>query len=643
MDDTLGFDENAKKESSASEWQMGIHSALSMDNTSNRPPFQENLYVVPQKEILTNRRKISATLLETLSFYCCYTSTLSKIEILCMQQNNVNRFFWFYILNVICKSLPMTYVYIFLSIYAPDYHFFHPKMFPLCYGINLINVVTALFNVCMLVENTALYFSYVFSGLMYKTPWNRCVSDITEVNGYDYNCYNLSEFSKKFRVDNITHQKYFYSTSSNENFSLAQLEYFDNVLNEADSSYLHNMNIITLMLWIGAALLYKQIFKRYVWKILHYTHIALCGMFLMIFIHLALTYENADFQKIQTADEDQKKYLMNADFDLIAESMTAPPIVHIISARSKQEIKPNRNSAIIVTCNAIYYIFRASTSYLMKRYCENWIKGTIIHWNFGSYSHFYFWPIYFATLYFGDFLVLIFFALHGIADSCTFIIMFSCILESIVCEWSWMKPWRSILLMTMLYLIINHINSNGLIDNCFVCWTAVSTLAETIIIFWLYPLGRLVDDITFHYGITPTKLRVWSFIVLPIYYLIKASIIIHRLMELEESESTSNTRYSFVWQAFFLSLGAAYAFYYYVIKKKKSWIQLIKPAPEWGPKDLAAKQLRKQFDSRNYIGSQAPRILSRHLINKSDLKSYKLDIPYESVTRRATVQDEKET
>lgn len=31
-------------------------------------------------------------------------------------------------------------------------------------------------------------------------------------------------------------------------------------------------------------------------------------------------------------------------------------------------------------------------------------------------------------------------------------------------------------------------------------------------------MGRLIEDITFHFGLPPTKLRVWSFVVLPIFY-----------------------------------------------------------------------------------------------------------------------------
>ncbi|XP_047534141.1 uncharacterized protein LOC125068848 [Vanessa atalanta] len=399
MDDTLGFEESSKK--SSTEWQLGVQSDISLAASSNTQPIHQDLYVIPQNEEKSLRPTIDASWIEKLSFYRCYTSTVSKIELLCMQQNSVNRFFWFYIFNVLCKSLPMAYVYIFLSTYAPDHHFFLPKMVPICYGLNVIFVITGIFEIFILLNNTSLYILFIVAGLMNKMPWNR-----------------------------------------------------------------QNSNNI----W-------------------------------------------------------------NADFDLLAESMTAPPIAHIVSARSTNEIRPSRNSAVIITSNAAYYLFRA-------------------------------------------------------------------------------------------------------------------TLAEVIVLFWVYPMGRLIDDITFHYGMFPTKLRVWSFMIVPVFYLIKTYVIISRFNivrnENDNFRSQHNTRSTFLYQLILFSVFAIYAFYHITIKQKKSWTHLFKPAPEWGPKDFNSRQLRKQFDTREYIGSQAPRPLSRFLISKAELKSYKLDIPYEPVIRRTEVQNENE-
>ncbi|XP_050352799.1 uncharacterized protein LOC126775084 [Nymphalis io] len=374
MDDTLGFDEASKK--SSTEWQLGVQSDLSLGASSKTQSIRQNLFVIPPKKEKILRPTIDASWMEKLSFYRCYTSSVSKIELLCMQQNSVNRFLWFYIFNVLCKSLPMAYVYIFLSTYAPDHHFFLSKMVPIC-----------------------------------------------------------------------------------------------------------------------------------------------------------KVYEDSEIQIVETNDEGHRTYLMNADFDLLAESMTAPPIAHIVSARSTDEIKPSRNSAVIITSNAVYYLFRAA-------------------------------------------------------------------------------------------------------------------LAEVIVLFWIYPLGQLIDDITFHYGMFPTRLRVWSFMIVPVFYSIKTYVIINRFNTVREENETfrsqHNTRSTFKYQAILFFVFAAYAFYQTTIKQKKRWTNLFKPAPEWGPKDFDSRQLRKQFDTREYIGSQAPRPLSRHLISKAELKSYKLDIPYETFTRRTDVQNENE-
>nr|XP_026485053.1 uncharacterized protein LOC113392724 [Vanessa tameamea] len=603
MDDTLGFEESSKK--SSTEWQLGVQSNISLAASSNTQPIHQDLYVIPQNEENSLRPTIDASWIENLSFYRCYTSTVSKIELLCMQQNSVNRFFWFYIFNVLCKSLPMAYVHIFLSTYAPDHHFFLPKMVPICYGLNVIFVITGIFEIFVLLNNTSLYILFIVAGLMNKMPWNRCLNTTMEFDGGIFTCYNLSEFAKKVRDTNITYEGYYYATSSKENISFAQIEYFDYFLNTVTEGQHHQQFILMAAMWIFVGLSYNYLFKNLVWKVLHYTHLALISMFIMIFIHLVIVYEDSEIQIVETHDEDHRRYLMNADFDLLAESMTAPPIAHIVSARSTTEIKPSRNSAIIITSNAAYYLFRALTTYLMKKYCENHIKATIIYWNYGSGSIFYFWPMYFATLYLGDFFVIIFFALNGIVDSCTF---FS--------------------------------------ENSFIFWTATSTLAEVIVLFWVYPMGRLIDDITFHYGMFPTKLRVWSFMIVPVFYLIKTYVIISRFNivrnENDNFRSQHNTRSTFLYQLILFSVFAMYAFYHITIKQNKSWTFLFKPAPEWGPKDFNSRQLRKQFDTREYIGSQAPRPLSRFLISKAELKSYKLDIPYEPVIRRTEVQNENE-
>ncbi|CAG5052108.1 unnamed protein product [Parnassius apollo] len=75
---------------------------------------------------------------------------------------------------------------------------------------------------------------------------------------------------------------------------------------------------------------------------------------------------------------------------------------------------------------------------------------------------------------------------------------------------------------------------------------------------------------------------------------------------------------------------------------------VFQPHSEWGPKDIETRRLRIQYDSRNYIESQAPRKLSRYMIQKSRLESYKLDVQYDNVVRHSSltsteihIEDEK--
>ncbi|XP_061382624.1 uncharacterized protein LOC116769742 [Danaus plexippus] len=278
MEDTLGLQKAEDKQSTYG-WQLVDDGDLSRTDVSHRLN-RSHLQVITKHEIPSDRPAIPATFMEKLSFFRAYTSTLSKLELLCEQQNSVQRFLWFYVFNVLCKSLPMTYIYLFLSIYSPDQHLFLPKMAPL---------------------------------------------------------------------------------------------------------------------------LYDQL----------------------------------------------------ADFDLLAESMTAPPVAHIIFSRSGDKVDPSLDSALINLSNSVFYISRA-------------------------------------------------------------------------------------------------------------------TLSETIIIFWLYPMGRLVDDITFHFGVPPTRLRIWSLFVLPIFYSIKCYILIDTYLKMEFYEEMVNYKmWTFIIQSLVILFGAIYIFFYYIHKKKQ--------------------------------------------------------------------------
>ncbi|CAH2232096.1 jg4770 [Pararge aegeria aegeria] len=308
------------------------------------------------------------------------------------------------------------------------------------------------------------------------------------------------------------------------------------------------------------------------------------------------------------------------------------------------QIKPSLNSAVIVISNGIYYIFKALTSYLMKKHCERWVNATIIYWNYGSGSIFYFWPLYFATIQYGAIFAVIFFALNAIVEYCMFLITFQCLIEAVKYEWRWIKPWCISAIILVFAITEVVVVRDDFSENSFVFYMGLSSLAEILIIFWAYPLSRFLDDITFHFGVTPTRLRRWSFRLLPIFYLYKVYMMLHKFYIFSDTYNIFNylhtSRYAPTCISVLFAVGALYAFYYNVIKEKKGFCQLFKPVPEWGPKDYRLRQLRKQFLYREYIVSQAPRDLSRYLIEKSDLGSYKLDVPYAD-RRRSTVCDAK--
>ncbi|OWR52487.1 hypothetical protein KGM_214901 [Danaus plexippus plexippus] len=73
----------------------------------------------------------------------------------------------------------------------------------------------------------------------------------------------------------------------------------------------------------------------------------------------------------------------------------------------------------------------------------------------------------------------------------------------------------------------------------------------------------------------------------------------------------------------------------------KRILSLLTPVAEWGPRSYNLRQLRRKFDSRKYVRSQAPRDLSRNLIEKTEKTSYKLDIIYEERKRRVTFEEVK--
>ncbi|XP_059049477.1 uncharacterized protein LOC131844580 [Achroia grisella] len=528
MDESLGYNEN-ERILVTSQWQMGVTSALSFETEGSTMCLQtqkNNLQLIQKKKIQSERPTIPATQSQRLAYYRCHATSPSKTQIICMQHVQFNRFLWYYIFNLFFKSVPHTYVYIFLASYAEEEHFFLPKMVPICCGLNIAYIIAAILEIFCYVDNAIFLLDYAICGIFFKNPWNRCdvKSNYIESLNISVNCYELEEFSKKFVNGTSVFYSIFYVTADTEYFQLAPIEYFKRRITFVDGWNYSYINFYFIFMWLLVALHYKALFKKYVWVHLNRVQLALNIMYVSVFVHLVLTYfmEHLDKHIEVTSPVDElTNKLWKADVDMLAESMTTPPVVHILTARSDGEIQPSRDSSMILASNAIYFIFR------------------------------------------------------------------------------------------------------GLLS--------ITSLAEVIGIYILYPLGRLLDDITFHHGVAPNKLRILNLRFVPIFYTIKIYTLMDALLQV-----LNQTRYfklhpelkwSFLIILVPIFLGIIYAIVKFYIGVNDG-SSIFRPKSSFGPRDFTIRQWRKQYDSREYVGSEACKLLSRYMISQAESKAYKLDVMY---------------
>ncbi|XP_049880256.1 uncharacterized protein LOC126376736 [Pectinophora gossypiella] len=104
--------------------------------------------------------------------------------------------------------------------------------------------------------------------------------------------------------------------------------------------------------------------------------------------------------------------------------------------------------------------------------------------------------------------------------------------------------------------------------------------------------------------------------------------------------SYSSTKWVWIVATAPLILGAAFGVIKHIFMQKQTWRELVKPRADWGPSDHVIRQLRKQFEAREYVGSQASRYLSRHLLEKAHTKTYRLDVKYATETERPSAAAE---
>ncbi|CAG4990928.1 unnamed protein product [Colias eurytheme] len=636
MDDTLGFNEQEKK---SDDWIFGDteDSTISVSSTSRVLQQNHDLHVLSKKEIQSDRPMIHATKWEVLAYYRGFATGPTKTQFLCMQQENFKTHLWFYLSNVLCKTLTTTYIYVFFSVYAPDSHFFISKMQPIAYGSTIAFIITAILQLVVFIHNTTVYLDYLIQGVLFKSPWNRCRPRV--FNYTSVKCYDINEFGQQFVNKTIKFYLNVYVSPDGEFFQLAQIAHYIVCHHKLFVWDIYYCGYFVL-LWITAALSYKLLFKRMLWQILQVSQIALTFILFVSFIHLCAVYFETGFKHYPSYGRELIELLQVTDIDLLSESTTAPPVIHVLSSRSMREIKPIQDSSLIVTSNAIFNIFRGFVSYLLKMYCDNMVKAPLQERIYSPFSLFYLWPIYFSQFYLGDLFGIIFFGLNFVNEYLIMVITFNCLTEAILNEWRCLKTYMVISFLILIGIIVFLFTPRMVLSClCFFC-IAVSTLMEVLIIFYMYPMGRLVDDLTFFSGVRPTKLRVITFWITPVFYTIKIYIMMEGYFGVSSLAYLSEDYPFYKELIYFLAipmvLGALYAIYKYVYKLKMGFQQLFKPLPNWGPRDFLVRRLRKLYDSRVYIGSRAPRELSSYLFEKADLNAYKLDIRYDTISRRST-------
>ncbi|XP_013181112.1 PREDICTED: uncharacterized protein LOC106127554 isoform X2 [Papilio xuthus] len=524
----------------------------------------------------------------------------------------------------------------FLSSYVPDHHLFLSKMVPLAYGSNWAFLAASIIYLVLYTDTVVLLLDYIVCGIFFKNPWNRCSSEYVRIGEYVAQCLDVENFYQITKNETLVFQNGIYLSNRNVSFQLAPIIYYRH--RYVDIS---NTSLYFLFLWITAVFNYKQLYNRRIWKMIHNVQIILTVLYIITFGHFMITYFETDLKVIPIHFDEYVQIIWAADTDVLSESMTAPPIVHVLTSRSTTKINPDRDSIAMIISNSIYYLFRGLLGYRLKIHCENMVKSPIFLTEFNPNSYLFLWPIYFSAFYLGNFYTLLYFTLSFLMEYLTIIITMQCLIEIIVYEWGWAKRVMVSIALCVLGILYNYFTFFALRILLYMYSISLVTLFEVLFLYCLYPLGRLVDDITFFHGVSPTKFRIINFRIVPVYYMIKMYEMFKGFFHVFRSSEFGKYLTFFELILYAMSapfiLGAIYITFLYVCVKQKSFKSLIKPLPEWGPSNLFIRQLRKLYDSRYYVGSQAPRKLSRYLIQQTSLDSYRLDIQYDNYVRKSTL------
>ncbi|CAH0600153.1 unnamed protein product [Chrysodeixis includens] len=571
-----------------------------------------HLHIIHKTESRSQRPVIHSTKKERLAFYRIFTSTTSKNDVMPSQHTNVNNFLWFYTLNVFFKTIPHSFVHYFISAYAPEEHMFITKMVPISHGIKYLFAMAGLLDLLICVDMLVLLLHYTISGLLLKNPWNRCPEPNSywdEFSNVTIHCLHITDFADMFENRSYHVHGYSYILDAENHFQVSQIEYYR--LHVYHAEYIRDFTLF-IIIWASMTLFHHFCKLPFIWKIVYYDQWVIIFVDIITYLYMILAMygkKPPQVAYIDVGEEPHSSGIFSPDLDLLSESITAPPIVHILTSRSSQEIDPSLDSTVMVLSNAILYIFRGLHSLKVKAHCEALLHTEIPINHFNQHQWFYFFPIFWSQFYLGDIFSNIYFLLNLVLEYLVIMITYLCVVECIIYEWPIIKRWMCMILLGLAGVAMFIFTT---VDDRIVFWTygkGLATLLETIFLYVFYPVGRLVDDYTFHYGRAPTRLRLLSMRLVPVYYLFKFYIMIDSVFDVMAVDELGQQMPHYYWSWGIMVLpivgGIIYITYKYLVVYRMTWNYIFRPKAKWGPQDFSERQLRKQFDSRYEVDSQS--------------------------------------
>nr|XP_049697798.1 uncharacterized protein LOC110380446 [Helicoverpa armigera] len=623
---------------------------------SKNPRF--NLHLVQKATEPSDRPMIDCTKFERLSFYRSYTSSPIKIELVVLSHLVLNDYIWFYVLNLFLKSLPHSFLHFFMASYAPEEHIFLTKMVPVCHGFKYLLVVAAFFELLLYSSSVIQLFHFSLDGLASKNPWNRCKNATYFDVGMNetVHCYNFEYFGDiLFNNSDIIFDKFklIYVDANGTHFSSSVAEYYrTNVILTTHFSFVRDL-IYFVMLWSVITYFHNWAEKRTLWRALNVSHWVTIAIDVTAFLYLISVethkHENEPAANSTVLAQPPEYSIFSfeywsADVDLIAESISAPPVVHILTARSTQEINPGTDCATMVISNTLLYFLKSLVFFEIKTYVESFAHSSIHMMDFYQRTWFFYWPLFYSHFYFGNVYTIVFMFCTGVNEFLVMIVTYHCLIQTVIYEWPKfqhrVKIWFFKVPFVIFGVVVVIFTNGWYIANFFIASKALITVVESVFLYLLYPLGRLVDDYTFHYGTPPTRLRILNLRLVPVYYAFKYYFMMNATYDvLSQPEVKIKIPY-FLWSwpimAVPLFLGVLWIIYKYLVRQRMTWQYIFRPIPKWGPRDFSERQLRKQYSSKYYISSEVPKLLSRYLMSKRESKVYKVDVRYD-MQRRSTV------